>query len=38
MKDHVRPVLPRRIPIIWMLLSTFLQERVSYFTVYILLL
>jgi hypothetical protein len=38
MKDHVRPVLARRIPTICVLLSAFLQERVSYFTVYMLLL
>jgi hypothetical protein len=37
-KDHVRPVLPRRIPTICVLLSAFFQERVSYFTVYMLLL
>jgi hypothetical protein len=38
MKDHVRPVLARRIPTICMLLGAFFQERISYFTVYMLLL
>jgi hypothetical protein len=38
MKDHVRPVLPRRIPTICVLLSALFQKRVSYFTIYMLLL
>jgi hypothetical protein len=38
MKDHVRPVLVRRIPTICMMLSAFFQERISYFTLYMLLL
>ncbi len=37
-KDHVCPGLARRVPTICVLLSTLFQERVSYFTVYMLLL
>jgi hypothetical protein len=37
MKDHVCPVLARRIPTIDVLISTFFQEGVRYFTVYMLL-
>jgi hypothetical protein len=37
MEDHVCPVLARYIPTICVLLSAFLQERVSYFIVYMLL-
>jgi hypothetical protein len=33
MEDHVRPVLARRIPTICVLLSAFLQKRVSHFIV-----
>ena len=38
MEDHVLPVLARRIPTICVLLIALFQERVSYFTAYMLLL
>ncbi len=38
MEDHVCPGLARRIPTVCILLSALFQERVSYFTVYMLLL
>jgi hypothetical protein len=37
-KDHVSPGFAMRVPTICVLLSTLFQERVSYFTVYMLLL
>jgi hypothetical protein len=37
-EDHVCPVLTRRVPTICVLLSALFQERISYFTVYMLLL
>jgi hypothetical protein len=37
-KDHVRPGFPRRVSTISVLLGAFFQERVSIFTVYMMLL